>query len=71
MNCKEKSIPLREAMNIELADQKIITVDQVCSSYKITVQKQIFEINLISLIFFNPIGMNNPNYRGHKVYLSV
>ena len=58
-------------MNIELIDQEMMTVGQICPCCKIIVQKQNFEINLISLIFFfTPIGMN-PNYRGHKVYLSV
>ena len=50
-NRKEELIPLEEVINTKLADQEIIKVDQVFPSCEITVHKQMFEINIIFLIF--------------------
>ncbi|XP_063946164.1 uncharacterized protein LOC108194850 [Daucus carota subsp. sativus] len=44
-----ESVPLREMMNIEIANQEVITVDQVCPNCEILVQTQNFAIDLIPI----------------------
>ena len=41
------SIPLEESMNIEIANQEVITVDQVCPNCEVMIQKQLFTVDLI------------------------
>ena len=41
------TIPLEKPLNVKLADQEMIFMDQVCPSFEVTIQKQLFKMDLI------------------------